>query len=432
MAATETEQRLRGLLERAERAGAAGQRQEAAQWLAQAQAIAPDHPLVLNSAGLAALSMGDAASAHNLFRQAIEKDSRQAAFWINLATACRHVGAPDQEMKALQAALALEPRHTLALMQLASAFELQGDTKRAVSMYRNALATINRSRPLPESMRPIVQRAVEFVRKDDAELSAHLEQRLADARARHRDADMERFDHCLELLTSKRKLYRCQPTFLYFPHLPAYEYYARKHFPWLEELERATPVIRAELERVLTEDTERLVPYMNRPTGVPLDQWKELNRSKRWSAFFLWNEGARVAENQERCPATTEVLSRLPMAEIGAHAPTVLFSILDARTHIPPHTGVTNARLIVHLPLIVPAGCRFRVGSETREWREGEAWVFDDSVEHEAWNDSDTPRAILIFDVWNPYLTEAERELVRIATEAYGEYYRGPRSHGAS
>jgi aspartyl/asparaginyl beta-hydroxylase (cupin superfamily) len=96
--------------------------------------------------------------------------------------------------------------------------------------------------------------------------------------------------------------------------------------------------------------------------------------------------------------------------------------LLDARTHIPPHTGVTNTRLTVHLPLIVPPGCRFRVGGEIREWQTGTAWVFDDTIEHEAWNDSDAPRAILIFDIWNPQLTEVERDLVREATVALAQY----------
>lgn len=71
-----------------------------------------------------------------------------------------------------------------------------------------------------------------------------------------------------------------------------------------------------------------------------------------------------------------------------------------------------NTRLLVHLPLIVPGPCRFRVCNRVREWRLGEAWVFDDTMEHEAWNDTDQLRVILIFDVWNPYLSEAERELV--------------------
>ena len=111
------------------------------------------------------------------------------------------------------------------------------------------------------------------------------------------------------------------------------------------------------------------------------------------------------------------------MAEVPGYAPTAFFSILDRKSHIPAHTGVTNARLIVHLPLVVPGGCRFRVGSETREWREGEAWVFDDTIEHEAWNESDIPRAILIFDTWHPGLTRADREVIQAAVPAIKNYY---------
>jgi aspartyl/asparaginyl beta-hydroxylase (cupin superfamily) len=90
-----------------------------------------------------------------------------------------------------------------------------------------------------------------------------------------------------------------------------------------------------------------------------------------------------------------------------------MFSILQPRTRIPPHTGFSNVRSTVHLPLVVPEGCGFRVGGETREWRPGHAWAFDDTIEHEAWNDSDRPRAILILDVWNPLLTDVEQAAVR-------------------
>ena len=125
----------------------------------------------------------------------------------------------------------------------------------------------------------------------------------------------------------------------------------------------------------------------------------------------------------------TEALQGAPRCEIAQHGPNAFFSILEPRTRIPPHTGVTNARLTVHLPLVVPPDCGFRVGSETREWVPGKAWVFDDSIEHEAWNNSAAPRAILIFDIWNPYLSAAERELVRAAIEAVGSYY-GEAPHG--
>jgi len=124
-----------------------------------------------------------------------------------------------------------------------------------------------------------------------------------------------------------------------------------------------------------------------------------------------------------RCPRTVEALSHAPQVDVAGRGPTAFFSILDAFTHIPPHTGVTNTRLTVHLPLIVPPQCSFRVGGETREWVPGQAWVFDDTIEHEAWNRSDVPRAVLIFDIWNPLLSPAERDLMRAAIETVGIYY---------
>src|SRR5258706_13054694 len=113
----------------------------------------------------------------------------------------------------------------------------------------------------------------------------------------------------------------------------------------------------------------------------------------------------------------------LPLADIPGFAPAAFFSLLRPRTLIPPHTGVNNTRLVVHIPLVVPEGCWFRVGNEKREWRISEALVFDDSIEHEAWNGSDEPRYLLIFDIWNPFLSPAERELVGALLVGFEEYY---------
>jgi aspartyl/asparaginyl beta-hydroxylase (cupin superfamily) len=217
---------------------------------------------------------------------------------------------------------------------------------------------------------------------------------------------------------------------MHFPKLPALEFYPREMFPWLSELESATAEVRSEFERAFVEDQGRLEPYIAYPDGLPLDQWKELNRSTRWSALFLWRDGQPVEETLARCPRTAALLARMPMHDVPRHAPTAFFSILDAHTQIPAHTGVTNTRVIVHLPLVLPGQCRFRVGSETREWRMGEAWVFDDSIEHEAWNDSDSPRAILIFDVWNPFISDPERALIRETMPAIADYYGSGNMNG--
>jgi aspartyl/asparaginyl beta-hydroxylase (cupin superfamily) len=143
-----------------------------------------------------------------------------------------------------------------------------------------------------------------------------------------------------------------------------------------------------------------------------VNQWGELNHSRRWSSYFLWRDGVRQDAACAACPRTAALLDTLPLQRQPNFAPTAMFSALEPHTTIPPHTGSANTRLLVHLPLMVPGPARFRVGAETREWRVGEAWVFDDTIEHEAWNDADALRVILILDVWNPLLSEAERELV--------------------
>jgi aspartyl/asparaginyl beta-hydroxylase (cupin superfamily) len=211
---------------------------------------------------------------------------------------------------------------------------------------------------------------------------------------------------------------------MYFPEIPAIEFFERADFPWLDAIEAATEDIRSELTTVLVADRAGLEPYISYPEkGVPLDQWKELNKSRRWSAYFLWNQSVPQPAHMARCPRTIEVLRNAPQCEVAGRGPTAFFSILEPSTRIPPHTGVTKTRLTVHLPLIVPPDCGFRVGSETREWVPGKAWVFDDTIEHEAWNNSDAPRAVLIFDIWNPFLSAAERDLIRAATEVVGTYY---------
>src|SRR5579862_1517663 len=190
-----------------------------------------------------------------------------------------------------------------------------------------------------------------------------------------------------------------------------------------ERKARALADIRSELLAVLAEGDAALDPYVAFPGGMPMEQWRELNNSRRWGVYSLWREGQAYPEHIARCPKTVKALADVPRWDVPGNGPTALFSILDARTRIPAHTGPVNTRLVVHLPLIVPPGCGFRVGGQMREWVPGKAFVFDDSINHEAWNDSDLPRAVLIFDIWSPYLSEAERELTRALTTRIGEWY---------
>jgi len=144
-----------------------------------------------------------------------------------------------------------------------------------------------------------------------------------------------------------------------------------------------------------------------------------------WSAFYLCKHGAIVPENTARCPKTLSALADVPLARVRNRSPAILYSLLRPGARIPPHTGEVNTRLICHLPLIVPDKCSFRVGNDTRAPVEGRAWVFDDTIEHEAWNGSDRTRVILLFEVWRPELTLEERALVSAMFEAIDAYGAG-------
>ena len=293
----------------------------------------------------------------------------------------------------------------------------------AAVVYGRALQALGPCTRLPAPIEAHVAHARKRVADNAAEVAAWLDARLRAIRGAGAGGEArQRVDRCLERMLGRNRIYTPEPTGMLFPFLVNFEYYSREYFPWLETLETATAAIREELIGVLNSDQAGIRPYVSYPHGLPLDQWRELNNSRRWGAYFLWNEGHREEDHMARCPRAVAALESIPRVDIPGRGPTAFFSVLDSHTRIPPHTGVTNTRLTVHLPLIVPPGCQFRVGGETRDWREGTAWVFDDSIEHEAWNDSDVPRGILIFDVWNPQLTPLERDLVREATVVFAQY----------
>jgi aspartate beta-hydroxylase len=426
--------RVRDLLESAMQAESRGQSQHAEQLLRQAQALAPSHPLILNEIARRLLLSGNATGAYAALKQGMDADPSNASnpsLWINLAAALRGLGRPDEEMAALDKVLSLEPANLRALLQKASLQELKGQSRAAAMSFRDALQVLPAGFQPPPAMEPVIQHAKEAVHENDRRLEVFLEERLSDVRARHSGAVLKRFERCLDTMLQKRPVYRQKPSFMHFPGLPAIEFYERADFPWLDSIEAATADIRAELINVLADGPSILVPYIELTEGAAASQWRELNHSRRWGVYFLWREGVPIREHIARCPRTVAALEAWSGCDIPGCGPTAVFSILDAGTRIPAHTGVNNTRLVVHLPLIVPPGCGFRVGGERREWIPGKAFVFDDTMEHEAWNDSDTSRAVLILDIWSPFLSAAERDLVRSLTAGVGEWY-GTTGRGVS
>lgn len=347
-----------------------------------------------------------------ILRAAEAAGVKDAGIPRNIAVGLRMLGDFAGALAAVERALVLDPYDFLALLSKGKLLELLGKRNAAAKVYANALKIMPPEERLPPPLRSAAAVAREFVAERNKALAAHLRQATDPVKEGFSGESFSRFDECLEIFSGMKKAYVHEPLLLNFPRLPAIPFFDRAHFPWLAELEAATPDIRDELMPLLREDQDRFRPYIQFPPGAPLNQWVDLNHSPSWSTLFLWENGEQNQAMCAKCPKTTALLSKLPMAVLPQFAPTAMFSALAPRIGIPPHTGSTNTRSIVHLPLVLPPNCRFRVGNETRDWRMSEAWVFDDSIEHEAWNDSDELRVILIFDVWNPLLSEAERALV--------------------
>ncbi|MGH8290002.1 MAG: aspartyl/asparaginyl beta-hydroxylase domain-containing protein [Steroidobacteraceae bacterium] len=419
------EERVSSLMASAERLVAERRETEATALWNQAAALMPEHPRVLHERARRLALGGDAAAARAVLERVVVASPRNVNFLLSLAAVLRALGERDEELKVLESALAVEPRHLIVLLQKGALLELMGKPRAAAAIYKRALEVLTLGMRLPGPVAAHLAHAREHVARNADQLAARLEERLDPLKVgRGSPAALVRVERALARMLGRKAIYAPQPTLMNFPFLANYEFYPRADFPWLEGLESAAPTIRAEVLAVLAADREGLTPYIAYPDGLPLDQWRELNHSRRWSAYFLWKDGEREEEHCRRCPATAAALAQTPQVDIPNRGPTAFFSILDAHTHIPPHTGSTNARLTVHLPLMLPGSCRFRVGAEIREWRAGEAWVFDDTIEHEAWNDAGAARAILIFDVWNPQLTPLERDLVREAFVVFAEYNR--------
>ena len=396
--------------------------------MAMTSAPPPASAVEANRLGISALQAGDAAAAARHFAVAISGDPQSGALQRNLASAWRALGDDERELAALEAALAIDRRDLMAWIRKGERHEARGDKGAALAAWSAAIALGGQLNPVPPPLEALLAHGQVFVAAATETMFAAASDAFDGMRGDLSEIEARRGDAFIASALGRRRIYQNECAGIYYPFLPADEFFDRGHFPWFAEIEAQTDAIRAELQALLDDPGESLRPYVKMDPGTPESIWSGLDNRLDWGACFLWEYGEPNQAVLDRCPATAAALAGIPGARIAGRAPSAFFSMLKPHTRIPPHTGVTNTRAIVHLPLIVPPGCGFRVGGETREWEEGTAFAFDDTIEHEAWNDSDDLRAVLIFDVWNPHLTSSEHELLRrYFASADGSGYAVPR-----
>ena len=411
---------IQSLLLAAASARRAGEAAEELRLIEDALKIAPADPRVLNARGVRALSDRDFATARTNFAAAASADPKEPVLWVNLAAACRGNGDSAGEERSLKAALDLDRLNFIAQLRMAELYTRAGREAEAAQGW----SAVVQMAAAMEGGNPVVEEAAArgraFLAAHNNTLERALESALSDDLTKL-GPDARRFKTCVDHALGRRALYQNQCHGLHFPFLPADEFFDRRQFPWLERIEAQTAAIRDEALALVANGSDDIRPYVRQESGVPDNKWSALDNSLDWSACFLWEYGERNDKVCALCPKTAEALAEIPQNHIPGKAPSAFFSILKPGAHIPPHTGVTNTRAIIHLPLVVPPNCRFRVGGETREWKVGEAFAFDDTIEHEAWNESGEARIILIFDVWNPHLTGEEQKLLSKFFEISGQ-----------
>ena len=368
----------------------------------------------------AALQRRDGETAMRLLGELADRDVP----WLMLAQACSLRGDAAAEQAALQRQLEIEPRNLPALMLSGELMARMGDDRAANSFFQAALNQAAATPDVPTALHPMLHRARDFVEQVQVKFEQHLMAGL-DHAGLSRDG---RVGTAVDMLLGRKQLYLQQPSSFYFPGLPQRQFYERDEFPWLMEIEAVVPEMQAELRAVLADGAD-CAPYVEANSDRPRANNPLINDPK-WGAFYFWRNGEIVPENAARCPVTMRALEHAPMPLIDQRSPIALWSLLKPDTHIQPHHGLLNTRLICHIPLIVPHGCAIRVGNETRSWREGEALIFDDSFEHEAWNKGHDTRVILLFEIWRPEISLEERAALTTIFETINDYHGVPEDAG--
>jgi len=338
----------------------------------------------------------------------------------------RVLGLDDREAK-LAAICRDLPFAFTSLLHLSALLEARGEHGGAVIGFLRAVRTAQArgfwqdETSTPPWLVRMVLHAMDVAHHGRIEV---LHQTLEPMIARYGKDELARVSRSLEMyLGLAPTIYddpRQRPTFLYVPGLPIAPIFPREVLPFADWYEAQTDAIAGELRAV--HDSGGVQPFHY---DVPERNRGNLVAGGSWDAYFFYVDGEPVEANLAACPQVSAAFAQLPLDHVRDHGPEACFSIMRPGSHILPHRGVTNARAVLHLGLEVPPDCALNLtGVEQISWRVGKCFAFDDTYEHEAWNRSGTTRVILLADIWNPYLREAERAALAELVAMIGDLNR--------
>jgi aspartate beta-hydroxylase len=351
-----------------------------------------------------AMARGDVRQAESLLELAAQR-GRDAALLLRLATVRRALGDYPGAVKTAAAAVELEPRNFLMCLLLGSLREAMGAGHAAVRAYRAACAVA----PLDLSFQPAMVKQLQRAKRwaDAADRWRHHLLHWSSAGSALNSGEARRMRGFQSNVLENLDASPLTPPVFMIPGIKAKRYFDKTAFAGIAEVERGVDTIREEF--LALAGSAKLSGRMAGLHGTE----SATSQTGKWSMIPLVREGKVFDEFAELCPRTMELASALDQPQLPLISPSLYFSVLEPGSRIPPHIGLTNARAIAHFPLIVPENCGFQVGGEARAWVPGEAMIFDDMTVHQAWNDSDQIRVVLIADLWRPELSSAERVAVR-------------------
>ena len=373
--------------------------------------------------GIAALQGSRADEAQVHFQAAIDAGLATTKSWLGLTLASLVLGDNRTAEASVDEVLTREPHNLRGLIIKGDLLLGRDEQRQAVSYYNLVMRLAATLADIPLQLQQDLARIQGRLEQISEAFQAQLLDRLH-AGGYRRDASSARFNLGLDMLMGKAEReddaqpFPQKPHAFYLPDMPYQPFYPSEELPWVKEVEAATDAIEAELTAFLASRTQAFAPYIHGGLELPGQTRETLKDHDNWTAAFLVRDGVEDPQLSISCPTVSALMDTLPLTAIKGFSPSVLFSKLKPGARIDPHTGLLNCRLICHLPLAVPTGCGLRVGDERRNVVRGEAWAFDDSINHEAWNDSGDDRIVLIFDVWHPDLTEQERRDITSLLEA--------------
>jgi aspartate beta-hydroxylase len=347
------------------------------------------------------LQQGKANESAALLRDIIEQYPNSPDAHNHLGAALQSLGANEEALQFHDKALAMAPHVPDALLLRGRALQALGRGADAISCYEELLRIEPEMAPaqfwLGTALEASGRYEEAFVRYRNA---AGRDPRFAENLLKALSADNQRRQSLAQAGTQRLNQYvgsffsnQANPRMGTYPGLSQAPFHDRVRLPGALALEGNFEAIRAELAALADKEFQ--------------EEAEGLKERGNWDVFLFYERGRKNVANCARCPTIANIIES--HNTVRTQAGLLYASKLKPGTHITAHRGPTNQRLRCHLGINIPDGdCGLKVGGETRRWQEGQCLVFDDSLEHEAWNHTSKPRVVLIIDFWHPDLTAAE------------------------